>query len=47
MMVNRQATMLAYNDTAAVLGITLLATIPLLLLLPGRASQEPALTEAA
>jgi DHA2 family multidrug resistance protein len=46
-MVNRQATMLAYNDTAAILGITLVATIPLLLLLPGRPSQEQVLTDAA
>ncbi len=39
--------MLAYNDTAAILGITMVATIPLLLLLPGRAGKEPGPTEAA
>ncbi|MBI3089821.1 MAG: DHA2 family efflux MFS transporter permease subunit [Candidatus Tectomicrobia bacterium] len=36
--VNRQATMLAYNDVAWVLGILFLITVPLILLLPGRAA---------
>ena len=35
-LVNRQAAMLAYNDTSLIMGLLLLATLPLLLLLPGR-----------
>jgi DHA2 family multidrug resistance protein len=38
--VNRQAAMLAYNDTTRTLGFLFLVAIPLLLLLPGRAHTE-------
>jgi hypothetical protein len=34
--VNRQATMMAYNDVSWILGLMFLATIPFALLLPGR-----------
>ena len=37
-LVNRQATMLAYNDVSWVLGYLFLATIPLVLLIPSRAA---------
>jgi DHA2 family multidrug resistance protein len=35
-MINRQATMMAYNDTSIIFGIMFLLTVPLALLLPGR-----------
>jgi DHA2 family multidrug resistance protein len=35
-LVNRQATMLAYNDTSWVMGVMFLASLPLVLWLPGR-----------
>jgi DHA2 family multidrug resistance protein len=35
-LVNRQATMMAYNDASIVLGLLLVLTIPLILLLPSR-----------
>jgi len=36
--INRQATMLAYNDLSWIFGLLFLCTIPLVLLLPGRSS---------
>ncbi|MBU1169418.1 MAG: DHA2 family efflux MFS transporter permease subunit [Proteobacteria bacterium] len=36
MMVNRQAVMLAYNDSALIFGVMFLFTIPIALMLPGR-----------
>lgn len=39
-MVNRQATMLAYNDVSRVFGILFLITVPLVLLLPGRSAVQ-------
>jgi len=44
LMVNRQATMLAYNDVSWILGLLFLSTIPVILLLPGRGK---ALAQAA
>ncbi|HUI07274.1 MAG TPA: DHA2 family efflux MFS transporter permease subunit [Verrucomicrobiae bacterium] len=40
-LVNRQATMLAYNDTAWIIGLTFLMTVPMVLLLPGRHQVRP------
>ena len=39
-LVNRQAAMMAYNDAAWALGLMFVATIPLVLLLPGRAKTD-------
>ncbi len=39
--INRQATMMAYNDVSIVFGILFLCTIPLIFLLPGRADRPP------
>jgi DHA2 family multidrug resistance protein len=36
LLVNRQATMMAYNDVSWILGLLFLTTIPLALMLPGR-----------
>jgi DHA2 family multidrug resistance protein len=36
LLVNRQATMMAYNDVSWILGLLFLVTIPLALMLPGR-----------
>jgi hypothetical protein len=36
LLVNRQASMMAYNDVSWVLGLLFLATLPLALLLPSR-----------
>jgi DHA2 family multidrug resistance protein len=35
-LVNRQASMMAYNDVSWILGLLFLVTIPLALILPGR-----------
>jgi DHA2 family multidrug resistance protein len=45
-LLNRQAAMLAYNDTSLTMGILLAATLPLLLLLPGRAQAQGAMLQA-
>jgi hypothetical protein len=45
--VNRQAAMMAYNDTAATLGLMFLAMSPLVLLLPGRLKLPDAVTAVA
>ena len=45
-MVNRQATMLAYNHTSLIMGLLLVAILPMLLLLPGRAKPQGAMLEA-
>ena len=38
LLVNRQATMMAYNDVSWILGLLFLATVPMALLLPSRQS---------
>ncbi|HUJ09278.1 MAG TPA: DHA2 family efflux MFS transporter permease subunit [Verrucomicrobiae bacterium] len=41
-LVNRQATMLAYNDTSWIMGVMFLVTVPMVLLLPGRCKTRAA-----
>jgi DHA2 family multidrug resistance protein len=45
--VNRQAAMMAYNDTAATLGFMFLVMLPLVLLLPGRPESPDVVTPVA
>ena len=46
-LVNRQAAMLAYNDTAWVIGLMFLVTVPMVLLLPGRHKTHGSVTVAS
>jgi DHA2 family multidrug resistance protein len=39
--INQQSTLMAYNDTELILGMTLLFIIPLVFLLPGRLKADP------